>query len=170
LLGGIGEVLVQAVRSYAGGSGNDRADAFGVVDGELERGCRSHAVPEDVGAVNAEVVEQSGDVTGQGGRRDGALDVRSAAVALQLDADDGVAAGEGRDEGGEVQVDGEHPAVQQHEWGAVAVFLVVQVQAVDVGVAGLAGGRSRWSSSCCPRSVDGFPSNPSVTGYPATRQ
>jgi len=111
-----------------------------VVDGELERGCRSHAVPEDVGAVNAEVVEQRGDVTGQGGRRDGALDVRGAAVALQLDADDGVAAGEGRDEGGEVQVDGEHPAVQQHEWGAVAVFLVVQVQAVDVGVAGPSGG------------------------------
>ncbi len=84
-----------------------------MVHAELERHRAAHAVAEDVRAVDAELVEQADDVAGQRRRRDRPVDVRGAAVSLHLNADQLMLAGQGRDEGGEVEVDGQHAAVQQ---------------------------------------------------------
>ena len=66
-------------------------------------------------AVDAELVEQADDVAGQRRRRDLPVDVRGAAVSLHLNADQLMLAGQGRDECGEVEVDGQHAAVQQDQ-------------------------------------------------------
>src|SRR4051794_8408860 len=85
-------------------------------------------------AVDAEVVEQSDDVARQRSRRDLTVSVRRPAVSLQLYADDPVLLRKRRDEAGKVQVDAQHPAVQQDERRSFAVRLVVHVHAIDVDV------------------------------------
>ena len=70
---------------------------------------------EDVRAVDAEMVEQAGDVAGERRRGDLPVDVRGAAVSLHLHPDQLVRAGQGRDEHAEVEVDGQHAAVQQDQ-------------------------------------------------------
>jgi hypothetical protein len=92
---------------------------------------------EDVGSVDAEVVQQPDDITGQRRRCDRSVDVSGAAVTLQLDADDLMLASQDRDQLGEVELDGQHAAVQQDQRRAAAVDLVVHVDPVDVGVPAL---------------------------------
>ena len=95
----------------------------------------AHAVPDHVGPLDAEVIEQRRRRRSPGGRGDLPVDVGGAAVALQLDADHPVparpASGSAPAKLRSMVMD---TAVQQHQRRALAVHLVVHVQAVDVGV------------------------------------
>jgi hypothetical protein len=80
------------------------------------------------------MLDQGGDVVGHRLGAQRAVDVRGAAVALQVDGDDAPAGGQRGHDRLEHRA-GAEAAVQQHERLAGAVLLVVQGQAVDVGVA-----------------------------------
>jgi hypothetical protein len=83
---------------------------------EFQRCRATHAVTEDVRAVDAEVIQQAGDVAGERRRGDLPVDVRGTAVTLHLHPDQLVCASQGRDERGEVEIDSQHAAVQQDQW------------------------------------------------------
>ena len=114
-----------------------------MVDRKFQGDGTAGAVTENVSAVDAETVEQADDVAGVARWGELPIDVRRAAVTLHLHADHLVALGQHRNERGEVQVDGQHASVQEHQRRARPVGLVVEVYPVDVGVAGVVGVRSR---------------------------
>jgi hypothetical protein len=129
------QVRVHAVRAHRLGDRDDRAHALGVRDRQLEGDRGAQAEPEHVRPVDAQVVEQRDHVACQRGRGADPVDVGGAAVAGHLDADQPVAADQFRDEPGEAEVDVLDAAVQQYQRRALALHLVVHVQAVHVHVA-----------------------------------
>lgn len=132
---------MQAVGSHADRRGDDGPYSIGVAHGQLHGNSCAHAVPQDVSAVDPELVEESDDVAGQRLRCDHPFDVGSTAVTLQLNADDLVLLGQRRDQLSEAEVDGQHATVQQYQRRAGTVDLVVHVQPADVGVPALPGAR-----------------------------
>jgi hypothetical protein len=135
VLGGIPQVLVHAVGAHRLGDRHDRPHPVRVRDRQLQGDRGAQAEPEHVRPVDAQVVEQRDHVACQRGRGGDTVDVGGAAVTLQLDADHPVPADELRDQPGEAEVDALDAAVQQHQRRALALHLVVHVQAVDVRVA-----------------------------------
>ena len=111
--------------------------------GKFHCGGRTHAVSEDVRPVDAEVIEQCHHIGRAVRGRDLPIDVRGTAMTLQFDGDHLMPVDQEGDQVAEAEVDGEHAAVQQHERTPRAVQLVVQMQAVDVGVPATGGGHDR---------------------------
>ena len=112
----------------------------GYFDRREERDAATERVADDVRLVEPEVVDERRDVVGHEPDVDRAIDVGRPAVTLEVDRDDLVVRGEGGQDRPEHLARAE-PAVEQDQRPAAAVRLVVEVDAVDVGV--LAGARSR---------------------------
>ena len=108
-------------------------DELGVVDRRLERDAAAERVADEVGLVEPEVVDEGGDVVAHRDDAQRPVDVGGPPVALEVGGDDPVPGGELVDHWPEHLARPE-PAVEQDERPATAVDLVVQVDAVDVGV------------------------------------
>ena len=104
-----------------------------VPDGGLQRHAAAERIAHDVGGCETQVLDQGGDVVGHQRDAQGAIDVGRAPMALQVDGDHLAALGERREVGAK-HLDGAETAVQQDERSARAVALVVQLDAVHVGV------------------------------------
>ena len=106
-------------------------------DRQLQPGGAAHAVADDVGLRDAEVVHQRRDIIGHLLVAKGAVDdVGGVPMALQLDGDDLVVLGQGGEDRSP-QVDRPKGAMEQHQRLPGAVDLVVHLQPVDRGVAAL---------------------------------
>ena len=105
----------------------------GCCDGGEERDAATERVAHDVGLLEPEVVDERGDVVGHELDVDRPIDVGGPAVALEIGDDDLVARREGRQQRPEHLARPE-PAVEEDERPPGAVGLVVEVDAVDVGV------------------------------------
>ena len=118
----------------------------GYFDRRAERHAAAERVADDVRLVEPEVVDQRRDVVGHQPHVDRSVDVGGAAVPLQVDGDDLVALGQ-RGQDRPEHLARPEPAVQQDQRPPGPVGLVVEVDAVDLGV--LAGAlrvaSSQWS-------------------------
>src|SRR5690606_13363934 len=98
--------------------------------GKLQTGGSAHGIAEDIGGFEFDGVHEGGDVVGEVGIGDGAVDIGGAAVALKLDGVNAVGFGQHGDDfahGGDVHIG----AMQDDERGAFARHLVIHVHAVD---------------------------------------
>ena len=121
-------------------------------DRQLQPDAAAHAIADDVGLTDAEVLHQRGDVVRHLLVLQGAIDVGGAAVSLQIDGDDLPALGQVRQQ--RLHGAGRHVgAVEQHDGDtAAAVDLVVHIEPVHRRVAGLRGGIGHVISfPCCYR-------------------
>jgi hypothetical protein len=109
-----------------------------VLDGEVEGDGATHAVPEDVGLRDVQVPQQAHHVGGQVRTGERPVDVTGPSVALEVGGDDLAGRRQAGDQLAELQVDVEQPAMQQQQRDAArAVDLVVHLEAVHRGIAGL---------------------------------
>ena len=95
-----------------------------------------------------ELVEQRGDVVAQGLEAHRTVGVRRAAVALQLDRDHLAGLRQRLEQRGHF-ADRHQAAVQQHQRFALPVDLVIELDAVHVGIAG-GDGRQRRAGPMFP--------------------
>jgi hypothetical protein len=106
----------------------------------LQPGGAAHAVADNIGVGDAQMLHDRRDVVGQLLVVKGTVDdVGGVAMALELDGDDLAMLGQGG-QNGPPQVDGPEGAVEQQQRLPAAVDLVVHLQPVDRGVAALRGG------------------------------
>ena len=114
--------------------GDDQlADLLGVLHRREERDAATERIADQVRLVEPEVVDERRDVVGHEPDVERAIDVGRPAVTLEIDRDDLVVRGEGG-QGRPEHLAREEPAVEQDHRPAAAVHLVVEVDAVDVGV------------------------------------
>jgi hypothetical protein len=125
---------VDRAAADVGRGADEPADLLRVPDRQLHRDPATERVADDVRPVEAEVVDERGDVIGHEPDVQRPVDVGGARVALQVGEDDGVVLGQGRDVGPEHLAVAE-TSVQQDQRPAVPVRLVVEVDPVDLGVA-----------------------------------
>ncbi len=115
-------------------SGHDEPADLGRV---LHRGVECHAAAEriahDVGPVQPEVVDKGRDVVGDEPQLDRPVDVGGAAVTLQVDRDDLMVFRQ-RWKYRPEHLARSEPTVQQHHRPTGPVRLVVEVDAIDLGV------------------------------------
>ena len=105
--------------------------------GDKDRHARTQRVAHDVGLAELEVGDQRRDVVGhQGGIQRAVADQGSAAVAVQVHRNHLPPFGQ-PGKVGAVHLDGTQPAVEQDQRLAGAMNLIVEVHAVDIGVAAL---------------------------------
>ena len=109
------------------------AGYFGMPDRRVERHPAAERVAHDVRLVEPEVVDEGGDVVGHEPHVDRPIDVGGTAVTLHVGRDDLVALRKGRQDRPEHLARPE-PAVQQDHRPPGPVRLVVQVDAVDLGI------------------------------------
>ncbi len=112
---------------------DELADLLRILHGSEQRHAAAERVADDVWLVEPEVVDEGRDVVGHQPDVDRPIDVRRAAVALEVDHDDLVALrqrGEYRPE----HLARHESAVQQDHRSPGPVGLVVEVDAVDLGV------------------------------------
>ena len=98
-----------------------------------QRNAAAERIADDVGLLQPEVVDERRDVVGHQLDVDRPVDVRRAPVPLEVDGDDLMALrqrGERRPE----HLAGSEPTVQQDHGSPRSVGLVVEVDAVDLGV------------------------------------
>lgn len=88
-----------------------------------------------MGLGNIELVEQRGNVVAHGLERKRAVGVRRAAVALQFDRDHLMGLREGLEQRGHF-ADRHQSAVQQDERSTLSVDLMIELDAVHLGIAG----------------------------------
>ena len=108
-------------------------DELRVVDRGLERDPAAERVADEVDLLEPEVLDEGGDVVAHRDEADRPVDVGRAPVALEVGEDDAVSGGE---------LVGHRPehlarpesAVEQHQRPAAAVDLVVEADAVDIGI------------------------------------
>jgi hypothetical protein len=109
-----------------------------VLDGEVEGNGATHAEPEDVGLGDVQLPEQAHHIGGQGGTGQRPVDVPGPSVPLEVGRDNLASRRQARDQLAELQVDVEQPAMQQQQREAArAVDLVVHLETVHRGIAGL---------------------------------
>ena len=131
----------------------------GCFDRSEQRHAAAERVADDVRLLEPEVVDEGRDVVGHEPDVDRPIDVRGAAVPLEVDRDDLVALGQ-RGEYRPEHLARHEPAVEQDHRSPGPVGLVVEVDAVDLGVlAGACSSRSSrsvvtWSSSAHRSSLD----------------
>ena len=120
-----------------------------MLDGQVEGDGATHAEPKDVGLRDVQVPEQAHHIGGQVGAGERPVDIPGPSVALEVSRDDLARRRQAGEQLAELQVDVEQPAVQQQQRDAArAVDLVVHLQAVHRGIAGLRCGlRSRHDAS-----------------------
>ena len=99
----------------------------------VQRHPATERVADDVRLVQPEVVDERGDVVGHQPDVDRSIDVGGAAVALQVDGDDLVALRE-RGKNRPEHLARPEPAVQQDQRPPGPDRLVVEIDAVDLGV------------------------------------
>jgi len=104
-----------------------------MLDRGAQGGPAAEGVAHHVGLREAQVPDEPGDVIAHRLEAHRPIDVRGAAVRLQVDRDHPAALGQHRQDRG-VHLARAEPAVQQDERPARAVLFVVQGYAVDVGV------------------------------------
>lgn len=109
------------------------ADEFRVLDRRPHRGAATQRVAAHIGLIQPEVADQRGNVAGHEAHVDPSIDFGGPSVALQVGRDDLVVGRELRQDGPEHGTRAE-AAVEQDERSSTAVGLVVEVEAVDVGV------------------------------------
>ena len=102
-----------------------------------ERDASTERVADDVRPLELHMLDERGDVLGHELRADRAIDVRSPPMRLQIDADHLVALRQYGQVGSE-HLDRAEPAVQQDQRSAGPVDLVVELDAVHVGVVAFA--------------------------------
>ncbi len=124
-----------------------------MLDGGAEGDAAAHRVTHDVGPAHLEMLDQGGDVVGHGLQAQRAVDVGSASVGLQVHRDHLPSLGERREGLGE-HVGRAHSAVQQDQRLSRAVDLIVELEAVDRGVAGFDGRGRRGLSEPNGRQED----------------
>ena len=100
-----------------------------VADGDLQYDPGAHAVADDVGLLDPEVLEQRCRVVGHLLVGDQAIDIHRATVALLLGYDDLAIRREPCTSGADAV--GRHVGAVQQPWRAVAVHLVVHLETVD---------------------------------------
>src|SRR3954447_2703140 len=100
---------------------------------------RARAVAEDVGAAEAQLIDCSGDVIGQGFKCQRTINVGGVSVALELEGHHLSAPGKARQQLCERSADSGEGAVQKHKWLPGAMDLVVHLKAVHWNVTGLYG-------------------------------
>ena len=129
------------------------ADLLRVFRRGEERDAAAERVADEVGLLEPEVVDEGRDVVGHEPDVDRPIDVGGAAVPLEVDRDDLVALGQRREDRPEHLARAE-PAVEQDQRPPGPVGLVVEVDAVDLGVSA---GPVRIG-----RPVRGHPSSPRI--------
>src|SRR4051812_20669001 len=92
----------------AGGCEHDPADAFGVADGHLKRDQGAETETEQVGAVDAEMIDEADGVSGQVLDGQFAVDVHRTSVPLEFRGDHAPTFGEGRQGRPETRLDRLH--------------------------------------------------------------
>src|SRR5688572_26203477 len=80
-------LLDPAVVAKDGRDTHNFPDSLRMADGYLHRHASAHAVSDEIGPGNLEVIEESSDVVGQVLEREIARDVGSAPMTLHLDGD-----------------------------------------------------------------------------------
>jgi hypothetical protein len=96
-----------------------------------------HAVAKEIGTVNPQVPQRSGDIIRHPFEGQWAVNVRGASMCLQLEGDDLSGLGKFWQERAERGADGRKSAVQQREWLSFTVDLIVHHESVHWGVSGL---------------------------------
>ena len=134
---------------------DELADLVRVLRGSHEGHPAAEGEADDVRLVEAEVVDERRDVIGHEPDVDRPIDVGRAPVALEVGEDDLVVLGQ-RWQGRSEHLAGSEPAVQQDHRPSGAVDLVVEVDAIHIGVfAGdLRLGRQVGGHSGAPRVID----------------
>src|SRR5829696_3030348 len=142
---------MEAVQPVAEAGQDQLAGQLRMVEGDLEGHRRPRAVAEQVGRADAQVAQEGGGVVGPVADAQGPVDVGGVAVGLLLDRDDLAVPGQAGEDPAEVDPDGGQVAVEQDQRPpAAAVDLVVHLEPVDRGVAGLGHGDvPSFSSSGC---------------------
>jgi len=80
------------------------------------------------------VIEQGYHVGREVGKGRGTVDIGGTTVTLEFDRDHPMVLGERRQRDVEIQLDGHQTAVEEYQRRPLAVFLVVEVQPVDIRV------------------------------------
>jgi len=107
-----------------------------MADGQIHRDAGTHAVANDVGLADLEIVEQAGNVVCQVVVTEIAVDVGGAAMSLHLDRNDPPGFGKRGDHLRPIEIrQGHERTVQQYDGLALAVNLVVHLEAVHGRVA-----------------------------------
>src|SRR4029078_190935 len=123
--------------------GRDNAqlpDQLGMTNGELQRDAAAHRVPNDVYPIELEIPNERRDVVGHELHTERPADVGRAHVTLEIQSQELPSRRERRKIPAE-HLDGAESAVEQNEGTALAMDLVVEFDAVDLGV--FAGGPGR---------------------------
>src|SRR5688572_2050475 len=81
-------LLDPAVVAENGRHTDDLAHFFRMTDGDLHRDPAAHAVTEQIGLRDLQVIEQCGNVVGEAFITEIAIDVARSSMALHLDSDD----------------------------------------------------------------------------------
>src|SRR5207253_3190404 len=112
---------------------DELSDELRMPEGDEERDAAAQRVAHDVGPLELEVLDERGDVFGHQLGADRSIDVGRSAVSLQVRGDDLTALRERRKVGAEHRNRAE-ASVEQDERMPRSLDLVVELDAVDIGV------------------------------------